>query len=436
MTLREAALISKRSFKLFFPALLTNVKLSLSHLIPFSHLLARDPESARSVKSLRFQILDQMDHDLDMDRILLPYVALCRRRTRGSNLDERVRFMIGDGIKEATQEICRHLTSLQALVILEEGMMLPFRVRINGKLLPTPFFTSLKKLHIPLWEEEDSPYLNARNVVWLLVFCECLEEASLGYLCSVYDFDSFLSEHVVNLKGSSNVKKLALRPKFVFLKDDSSTWWGQSQEEASRSWKGGNKKGESIVNLLSITRQLLSLEICYYQLKRNPGDETSLQTSVLLELGSSFTSLRLLRLFFFNVNPSDFGSIDFTVFKQLNTLSVDKLALQCLLRFPDYRMPSTIKTLILPCYMYNLDGPVEGDVEEDILLASVIRSRMFPGLKEVIVPSGMVDFLGRDLFEITWRPIWEERRTALKEEEAFIKGEVQLREVYPGERSE
>lgn len=153
-----------------------------------------------------------------------------------------------EGWSEFQRLLFSKLASLQNLILMH-GRFSPRSLRGISC-----FPTSLKRLHIPIWNASTStqysaPRLTAKNVIWLLTF-GVLSEGCLGFTISTSDFD-FLSEHHQAFERSSNIKKLSLCFIFVYEEEDPRTWWGTSRER-DMEFKSGNMKTEALSLLFQV----------------------------------------------------------------------------------------------------------------------------------------------------------------------------------------
>lgn len=162
-------------------------------------MLESNHHLGENVKSLTFPRYQELN-----EQIVLPLASISTIR------HPHPAVMMDSGIEVAKRSIYSKLTKLQTLVIHYPSFLPPFQIRSkSGKLAPPQFFSSsLKKLFIPLWGVDAA--LKAKNILWILLQCEQLEEAALA--CS-FDLDDFklLSDHQVAFASQSNVKKLSLQ---------------------------------------------------------------------------------------------------------------------------------------------------------------------------------------------------------------------------------
>lgn len=66
-----------------------------------------------------------------------------------------------------------------------------------------------KRIHVP-FNESINKSISARNALWLLVFCEGLEEAAIGCSLDKNNDAAYLKEYSQDFKGLSRVKNKLL----------------------------------------------------------------------------------------------------------------------------------------------------------------------------------------------------------------------------------
>lgn len=172
--------------------------------------------------------------------------------------------------------------------------------------LPMTFSkSSLKRLYV--CDDRNQRDMKARCVIWLLIFCEQLEEAALSCVLSIEDF-KYLNEFHSTIKGLSNVKALALSIKplnneeRVINRDNEErkrSWFDMDIEEALKDskWIAGNKRSEGVFKLLSVTDKLRSLKLNWCGTDEHEIESLSgVLIEALCSLESSFETLKVLRL--------------------------------------------------------------------------------------------------------------------------------------------
>ncbi|MCO5588754.1 hypothetical protein L7F22_042713 [Adiantum nelumboides] len=250
-----------------------------------------EPHYGALVRSIRFE--QQTDYSDKADLNLLAALGdsfSTLPPTAGSS--ERA----WQGMGVAIGRCYRQVVNLQSLVILNSSLSFFhhfFHHKIGEEIKPHYFLTSsLKRLFMPLW---DGTYvnsnLNARNATWLLVFCGRIEEACLAFEMSVED-SKYLSEFAEAFAGLSSVKKLAIKVDFVYLEAKKKTWWG-GPEEQNGTYKGGNRKTESIISLLQSTNQLDALELYIFSSEIREGDHSQVSLNCLSTLQDLFVPLSI-----------------------------------------------------------------------------------------------------------------------------------------------
>lgn len=348
-------------------------------------------------------------------------------------LSEEASAVIGDAFKNIFQGLGERMNRVHTIVVQDLYLLPPLQIKFQGKSIPNPLLTSsLRRLTIPAWKE-DHFCLNARNVSWILINCSQLEETSLGCVVSMTDFD-YLKEHQSRIANLSNVKKLALQTNFVFKHSSRRTLWDL---DAEKVWKGGSKKTEAIIHLLSIIKSLTALEVFMVERNANPtfrtpGNRTFLYSTFLPTLHSSLESLHYLRLFHVvGDRDKDISSPNFECFKNLKIFSLDYAVLSHLVEFiEEIKLPSSLEILVLP--FYNLLA-LPGQVVEDIQLTKVLKTRTLPNLKQVVIPSKLIDCNARTNHPLELQRIWRERRRDLEQAEVFTSGRMTLHKAEPGE---
>lgn len=455
LTLRSVALTSRKAFDLWYPFSLQSITTSYGGLLSLHQLLNRKgTQYGDLIESVQFK---PTAHSPFM-RMMTLQRDFCSR----SNLP----FSAGPVAREekgrmvVKSEIYRHLVNLSSLILESAKSIFPLEEKIDGRSVPLRFLThSLKKLYVPLWSPEACHLdFNAKNAIWLLINCQVLEEAAIGVCLSVSDF-KFLSEYGEAFKGLAKVQRLALRIKFVALRDDRKTYWGL-ERDYQRSYKGGSKKTEAVYNLLKVTSNLTALEIGTDMSPANPGDDMMLFSGCLRSLQASFDSLRHLRLLSVgpdhheqhnphhhdhttahevheNANHQDEDdhhhhhqhptSTEISFFKSLRILTSNINLLFELSKHPQVPLPSTLEIIHLPFYDLCNHRKAEEHFEEDLQLRSIITSRdlhVKGNLKEVVVPSrstGSDGNYGTDLGTVDsnlHKKAWTSKRKASR----FCKG--------------
>lgn len=344
-----------------------------------------------------------------------------------------------DRLSAKAQAMYREALNLEELILNCVHLQPGFQQEIDGRMVPLPCFRhSLKRLFIPFFNAvKTNKDLSGRNVLWLLTFCECLEECSLGFAISVYD-SKYLAEYASTFDSLSKVRKLSLDFRFDCDTTDPNTWWKVTEQDDGGF---GHQKTETITNLLRATNKLKCLELQKsHDSHSSPGDERNEMWSVnnlcLKALSNSFISLEHLRLF--DIIPSrSLESFDYSNLQNLKVLSGNgSLVTELLYVKPS--LPSSLETFIFAYYMASRDEAVS---EEDLFLAEVLRDRMGSSLpllrlKKVVIPEFPFDSRGVLALPTSQRPLWTKRRKELESQEFFTSGRIELSKVRPGEAGE
>lgn len=314
---------------------------------------------------------------------------------------------------------------LIGIVISQAGNLTTLIFR-NFQFVPSNLFSllslstsSIKKLYLIRSDPSLTlEVISARNVVWLLVFCQNLRHVSVGFTVSKADF-LFLDEFKTTFEGLSNVTRLAIGAKFLF------------NSQKRRWWIGGNKTTTAIYNLLLVTKGLTSFELHEYDSESPSDDDTVVYSSCLMSLSKSFGSLKHLRISLSRVDPLEPYSLKYNAFKTLRIFSVDRLSLWYLREYEAAKLPLSIEVLYLSCYVTELSTQRD-KLSEERDLARVLKSRSFPNLREVVVPKALIGLDGRPCGDAELRVVWAERRKELEALEIFREGKVKLVKEEPG----
>lgn len=289
-----------------------------------------------------------------------------------------------------------------------------------------------------------------------MIFCERIEEAALAFCVSATSDFKFLAEFNEAYKGKSNVKRLAIKPRFV-ADDSPKTWWGLDSE-FRRSWKGGNKKSEAIYNFLQVTSGLTALELYSDREVCNHRDDTNLFTGCLKGLESSFDTLSHLRLVGVGLDPHENHSnhqhhnplthedehdnhpptTDFSSFKNLRILSCDLNSIEPLTQQPQIPLPNSLEILQLLFYFNISDRPISENLLEETYLVPLIKSRSLQkqNLHQVVVPSSLIDANGSPINSVELKKAWARRRKWMENQDIFTSGAATLRKLSAGEVGE
>lgn len=308
---------------------------------------------------------------------------------------------------------------------------------MNEPARPFAFFHLLKRLAIPIWGDDKSN-LRAPNVVWILVFCPQLFEVDLGVYIDPADAD-FLLENSPSLSGISNVKHLSLAIRFIISgSSDKRNWLGSVKEGG----KSCNKMTRSIMNLLNLTKGLITLDLIQTPsgTRLAPPHNLKAFASCLSSLHRSFSTLQTLRTIGIGPEGDKSFDTDYSVFKILKYLYVDQASLFWLWFHRNIRLPLSLEVVVLPFYALGLfdSVPLDISVDEENYLAKFLKTRSLPMLREVIVPTQLINMKPRsnEAESPALQKIWRERRAALEKESISTSGKVKLTTAKPGDIGE
>lgn len=174
----------------------TEVSLSIRNLFNFYQAIRRNKGYGKLVKSIGLLNPEgaKMNQHLELDlevKVNLARMSKLKIEEAGALL------VMNDGTNNILEFLFRQMTQIHTLIVDSSHLFLPFRIKIGGRLVTTPCFTtSLKKLYIPMWED-NIRCLTARNVIWLLANCQFLKGESRRALsfstCFVRHFRSLSS---------------------------------------------------------------------------------------------------------------------------------------------------------------------------------------------------------------------------------------------------
>lgn len=170
--LSAMALSCRKAFTIWEPVLLSDVTIHLKTLIKFYLCLLKNQSYGKLVQSITFLNKDELT-DEEIDEIGMDSQVA---RSQGFDLGEG-----GLDIEYIVEEVYQRLPCIQVLNVLYPTYRPPFHFKsLHQKLAPLPFLTtSLRKLTIAVWTD-DKLNLHARNLLWILIWCRSLREASLG----------------------------------------------------------------------------------------------------------------------------------------------------------------------------------------------------------------------------------------------------------------
>lgn len=213
---------------------------------------------------------------------------------------------------------------------------------LNGTRVPLPFFNTIKKLHPTTGDLDHVDNLvSARTTIWILVFFyPQIHSAVIGFKVTVIDDLMFLLEYSDTFKGKSNVKKLAIRPIFLWNDFIPDTWWDLEDDDQIDWMAVESQKSTAVSLFLEVTNQLDSLELTF---TRREGDESLVNVTCLSSLKSSFGSLKHLRLAESYSDRHQLIINEFEVFKSLKILSVDWKTLGAVLEVDSFLTPLNLQ---------------------------------------------------------------------------------------------
>lgn len=440
-TLRALSLTSKKAKELYLSCLWENLTFSVLDLLPIYHSIQRGSVNGSSIKSItliqtgkRKTRQGAWDEILDCSLLVLPDSMAKALKAKNPF------FGFEDGTRRAFSKLLSELDNLQSLSI--EDPRSPFQILpvYGAPLNRFPFLiTSLKRISIipPLFFKGVGSALSGRNVIWLLIFCPCLEAASLGFTCSNKEDFNYLTEFQSTFKGVSKVRELALVPLFYWNQEDKKTWWGSSREKHNRMRE--NKKMKTIEALLTVTNQLYSLELNCTIVQTRAGDNTYIDATCLNSdsLCKSLKTLKHLRIFGLGI---ELGPIDFSALKNLESLSFDRCFLWSLSRMSshilhrDFKLPPSLSILALNYYTVadSEDHTPYYSQEENSLSLLLDNHRfLFPNLKEVVVPESQIS--GSGVVKTEGMELWEKFKEELERNDLFTGGKVKLTKARVGD---
>lgn len=280
--------------------------------------------------------------------------------------------------------------------------------------------------------------MSARNMIWILTFCQGLQEAILAFDISHADF-LFLQEHSEAFKGKSSVKKLALAPS-MSAQIDSRLQWGVGSDRTVEL-KAGTKESQALFDLLSVTRELLCLELFPISTQRRlaamseiPKSNFSLDCLSGLEL--SFSTLKHIRVAGFKMEEHPRLAMEFSKFRALKVLGMDFETIMtiCNLDPPSTILPS-VETVHLMHYPQRFFSPQMDDVE-GYALSALFESQSFPSLQQLAIPSAPINANNEVLHSAEVMELWKVARSNLEENDEFKSGKIKLRLLGQGDTGE
>jgi len=301
-----------------------------------------------------------------------------------------------------------------------DGSIFPFPLT-EQKEVPYHFLThSLKRLFLR-GSQDPGRMMKAQNMIWILVFCVHLRQASLSFTLRL-DGYTFLLKYWETFKGLSRVKQLALGPRLHWDETpiNNRGWLGRKW---SKELVGGNVETTAVHHFLQFTNSLDSLEIAMGAAITISGDDSIAKMSVdcLSSLSNSYSSIKHLRLT--NLRASQSSKMDLSIFTNLKTLSLDFLMLYGLKTGKPRSSLSSVKILHLPYYAF------DDSFAEDRFLSDTVSSGILSNLAEIVLPSRPIGPDSREAessHSVSVR-LWKESRELLRENERIKNGKVKLR---------
>lgn len=448
-TLRAISLTSSQNLLRWQPQLLHSVTLTHFSLESFCSFLVNQEVALLScVKSLCYgwkgsniKTPRQISARIAARSTLL---SLPQETFSGDRKEVAFRHTIS-GFDFLNQCILASLPELEELIILDQFLLFSFHFNIPipapdgnttiSRSIPFPFLTqSLKKLYVKFAEHGSVSSFSGRNVVWLLLFCEKLNELTICFDISRKDMN-YLSDFVETYKNRSKVKKLAICFRFICSQSGTSNPQWKAKGKDQESGLSRIEKLQSVTNLIHVTSGLEAFEMNTVPTLQEEEYQPDYRTA-LTSLSSSESTLRHLREF---VSLIEFGSnltssFDLSRFKNLKILSVGRASLEFLERD---KFTLNIETLQLLCYMDCGELPPTMEHEcypEDPIIARLLELQLLPQLKTVCIPKHLINSDNKKFEDKTGS--WLKRRRELQSKESFTSGKIELRELEDSEYRE
>lgn len=419
--LRSLALSCKEGLALYYPELIRRVTISLLNIIELCDILCKDDrKNGKLIKSLYCTIAPAKVSEEAKVELLQQIYDSSDLPSSSSRVTH-----VQNGLFNLVRSIFNNTTHLEVLIIEDPRFFFHF-LRVEG-VSPLPFLANtLKTLYMIAGDRSDEALpLSARNGVWLLLFLPHLREAALGISISYREDCKYLRDHSSVWEGLSNVKELSLDFRYDYDENDSKTWWSLPRDLSQTVI--GNRKTEAVMQILSITKELVSLEIFNEERVPNPGDESRTRTDCLTVLGKSFETLKNLRIFGLLYDPVTDTPANLSNFKILKSMTVELNGLYLLAQTPKEFLPSSLEVLTLHSHVIIPKHVPVDQFHEEIFLGDAIfikRRHLFPKLKEIRVPLGPSDMDGNPIGTDEQKGTWAEKRESLKrklEEDETVK---------------
>lgn len=241
-----------------------------------------------------------------------------------------------------------------------------------------------------------------------------------------------MAQYEETFQGLSNVQDLAIRLNYLFDKTNRRTWWGLASE-TKQSWKKGSRKSDSIFHFLQVTNKLQSFEMWSSRSVDRKEDQTAIHEDCLDGLHRSFDTLKHLRVFGPQARLPDVSPSDLSRFEACKILSIEHWCLFNYSPFPRRQFPPGLETICIEYYDFpdSLEK-LDSYLNEEKELVHLLATRSFPNLKQVGVPSRLINTIyeeteGNDEIEGHFKRKWMKNRSELKEYKPIKEGLIKLR---------
>lgn len=226
----------------------------------------------------------------------------------------------------------------------------------------------------------------------------------------------FLRDHCEGFKCKSNVKELALSVTFEYDKENLRTWWG-TRLEATKDYRSGNRKSESVYHFLQSTKQLVSFEMeGNYVEDAREGDETIFHINCISSMTHSRLTMKTLTITGSFPIRNESVKTDYALFKNVKLLNLELFGLV------NAYFPESLEVLGLLYYCY--DDSSDEYRNEDFYLKRALGS--CPSIREAAVPAEPFDSEFDLIKSPAFLTAWKRDRKALEELEPIKSGKVKL----------
>jgi len=96
----------------------------------------------------------------------------------------------------------------------------------------------------------------------------------------------------------------------------------------------------------------------------------------------------------------------------------------------------SIEAFHLPCFSFSESSSRDEDFEEELLLSTILSSKILQNLREMVIPSKPIDANALEAAFLGSLGLWKKARKVLKENELFKSGKIKLRTLELGETGE